>query len=112
MKGIKDFKIGTRLIVILSIITIISLSSIILIVQIRITNLADLDAQTIGNAIASNFSNSAAAAEESSSMSEELSGQADKLLEMISFFKTDDRTVKTAAPTEISGVTIKKRNRD
>ena len=52
----------------------------------------------------------AASAEESSSMSEELSSQAEKLLEMIDFFKLDEKTIirdNEARKVEIKSETVK-----
>ncbi len=60
MIGMKDLKIGIRLIVLLSFVTVLVLGTIIIFVQDRITNLAMIDAESIGSSISSKYSEAAA----------------------------------------------------
>jgi methyl-accepting chemotaxis protein len=60
MKKMKDLRIGIRLIVVLSAVAILSLGSIILFVQSRISNLARNDAIAISGSVAGEFGTSAA----------------------------------------------------
>lgn len=60
MKRVKDLKIGARLIIILSIVTIISLGSVVMFVQLRISNLAKSDAVALADSVAGEFGRNAA----------------------------------------------------